>query len=45
MQGDLPEIVIALNTTARDEHVGDVEWYIRTIKEHMHITECHLTSQ
>jgi len=23
---------INLNTTARDEHVPEIEWYIRTIK-------------
>ncbi|MDG7001629.1 MAG: hypothetical protein JRN15_21230, partial [Nitrososphaerota archaeon] len=35
LRGDLADLNIALNTTARDEHVGDVERYIRTIKERM----------
>ena len=35
LRGDLADINITLNTTARDEHVGDVERYIRTIKERM----------
>ena len=29
------QLQVTLNTTSRDEHVGDVERYIRTIKEHM----------
>jgi hypothetical protein len=33
MRGDLANIGVSLNTTAQDEHVGDVERYIRTIKE------------
>lgn len=33
--GELAEVGIALNTTARDEHVGDVERFIRTVKERM----------
>ena len=34
-QGDLAEQGrgVRLNTTAHDEHVGDIERYIRTIKE------------
>ena len=35
MDGELTEIGIALNTTARNEHVGDIEWYKCTIKEQM----------
>ena len=31
--GGLAELGIRLNETSRDEHVGDVEWYIRTVKE------------
>ena len=33
--GGLAEIGITLNETSRDEHVGDVERYIRTVKERM----------
>ena len=29
------QLQVTLNTTSRDEHVGDVERYIRTIKECM----------
>ena len=29
------QLQVTLNTTSRDEHVGDVERYIRTIKERM----------
>jgi hypothetical protein len=36
MRGDLADIGITLNETARDEHVGDIERYIRTLKECMH---------
>ena len=32
----LAELGICLNETSRDEHVGDIEWYIRTVKERMH---------
>jgi Zinc knuckle len=35
MRGDLADLGIALNETARDEHVGDVERFIRTLKERM----------
>lgn len=38
MRGDLAELGVALNTTARDEHVGDIERFIRTIKECMRAT-------
>ena len=31
----LAEIGVTLNETSRDEHVGDIERYIRTIKERM----------
>ena len=33
MRGELAEIGVALNTTARDEHDGDIESFIRMIKE------------
>ena len=33
--GGLAEIGITLNETSRDEHVGDIERYIRTVKERM----------
>lgn len=36
LRGYLADDGISLNTTARDEHVGDVERYIRTVKERMH---------
>jgi len=29
---------INLNTTAQDEHVPEIEWYIRTIKERIRVT-------
>ena len=29
------QLQVTLNTTSRDKHVGDVERYIRTVKEHM----------
>ena len=29
------QLQVTLNTTSRDEHMGDIERYIRTIKEHM----------
>ena len=35
LRGGLAEIGITLNETSRDEHVGDIERYIRTIKERM----------
>ena len=35
LRGGLAEIGVALNETSRDEHVGDIERYIRTIKERM----------
>ena len=35
MKGDLLGMGIDLNATARDEHVGDIERYIRTVKERM----------
>ena len=35
LRGGLAEIGITLNETSRDEHVGDVERYIRTVKERM----------
>jgi hypothetical protein len=33
MRGDLADIGIALNETARDEHVGDIERFIHMLKE------------
>ena len=35
MQASLQLLGITINPTARDEHVGDVERYIRTVKERM----------
>jgi hypothetical protein len=42
---DMPEIWeslagegVALDSTGRDEHVGDIECYVRTVKERMHAT-------
>ena len=35
MRGGFAEIGITLNETSRDEHVGDIEHYIRTVKEQM----------
>ena len=35
MRGELAGIGVELNTTARDEHVGDIERFIQTIKEWM----------
>lgn len=35
LRGDLANMNITLNTTAQDEHVGDAEQYIWTIKERM----------
>ena len=35
LRRDLADINVTLNTTARDEHMGDVERYIRTVKERM----------
>jgi hypothetical protein len=35
MRGDLADLEIALNEAARDEHVGDIERFIRTLKERM----------
>ena len=35
LHGGLAEIGITLNETSRDKHVGDIERYIRTIKERM----------
>jgi hypothetical protein len=36
MRGDLADLGVTLNQTAHDEHVGDIERYIRTLKERMH---------
>ena len=33
IRGDLATLEMGLNITARDEHVGDIERYIRTVKE------------
>jgi hypothetical protein len=35
MRGDLADLGIALNETARDEHVGNIERFIHTLKERM----------
>ena len=35
MRGDLADLGIALNETAKDEHVRDIERFIRTLKERM----------
>ena len=35
LHGGLAEIGVTLNETSRDEHVGDIECYIRTAKERM----------
>jgi hypothetical protein len=35
MRGDLANLGIALNEVARDKHIGNVEWFIRTLKERM----------
>ena len=37
MRGDLADLGIALYKTARDEHVGDIERFIRTLKECMRV--------
>jgi hypothetical protein len=35
MRGDLADAGITLNETANDEHVGEIERFIRTLKERM----------
>ena len=35
LRGGLAELGLRLNETSRDEHVGDIERYIRTVKERM----------
>ena len=35
LRGGLAELGLRLNETSRDEHVGDIEQYIRTVKERM----------
>jgi hypothetical protein len=35
LRGELADIGIALNEAARDEHVGEIERFIRTLKERM----------
>ena len=35
LRGELADMGIALNETSRDEHMGDIERYIRTVKERM----------
>ena len=35
LHGGLAEFGITLNETSRDKHVGDIEWYICTVKEHI----------
>ena len=34
IHGELSSLGITLNTVANDKHVPEVEWYIRTLKEH-----------
>ena len=36
--GGLAELGLRLNETSRDEHIGDIERYIRTVKERMRAT-------
>ena len=38
LRGGLAELGLRLNETSRDEHVGDIERYIRTVKERMRAT-------
>jgi hypothetical protein len=38
LRDSLAELGIALNATSRDEHVGDIERYIRTLKERVRST-------
>ena len=38
LRGNLADMSVALNDTSRDEHVGDIERYIRVIKERMRAT-------
>ena len=33
LQGDIANLGIRLNEVAEDEHVGEIEWYSRTVKE------------
>ena len=33
IHGDMAELNISLNIMSRDKHVGDIEWYIQTVKE------------
>ena len=35
LHGELASMGVTLNATSRDEHVGEIEWFIRTIKERM----------
>ena len=35
LRGGLAELGLRLNKTSRDEHVGDIEQYIQTVKEQM----------
>ena len=35
LHGGLAKLGITLNETSRDKHVGDIKWYIHTVKEHM----------
>ena len=38
LRGGLAELVLRLNETSRDEHVGDIKRYIRTVKDRMRAT-------
>jgi hypothetical protein len=35
LRGDQADLGVALNVAAPDEHIGDIERYIRTVKERM----------
>ena len=38
LRGDLADVNVTINTTGQDEHIGDIERFIRTIKERMRAT-------
>jgi len=42
IRGELATLGVALNETGRDEHVGDIERYIRTVKERCRSVYCML---
>ena len=43
LRGDLADVNVTLNTAGQDEHIGDIERFIRTIKERMRATYNMLT--